>query len=88
MSKFKTPHPEEFCYISVTQFISQSTQQDLKYDVGWDFDEVEGCARAFIVDTVAMLAKRDPVSEVGGAGQWKSLAGLAVGTVHEHWLSV
>ncbi len=61
MGKLESLHQKELCQIANTQLVTQPAQQDLKYNIGWDFDVVEWCTCAFVKGAATVLAAEDCV---------------------------
>ncbi|MBD3886923.1 hypothetical protein IFO70_35425 [Phormidium tenue FACHB-886] len=58
MDKLEPSQSEESCNISKTQLVAESTQQNLKDDIGRYLDKVEGGTRPFITGAMTPLAAR------------------------------
>ncbi len=69
MSKLEPPQQEEFCNISKAQLVAESTQQDLKDDIGGYLDKVEGGASPFVEGAMTILAAKHGITQVRRALQ-------------------
>jgi hypothetical protein len=56
MGKLGSLYQKEFRQIVNNQLVTQPAQQDLKYNVGWDFDVVKWCTCAFVKGAATALA--------------------------------
>ena len=82
MGEFKSSHSEEFRHLSVTQFVADSTQQNLEDDIGRKFQKIKGSAGAFIKRAMTILTAENGISQVSGAFSWGGVWGMAVRAIH------
>lgn len=64
MRKLEPPQQEEFSNVAKAELVAQPTQQDLKDDVGGYFNEIEGCASAFIEGAATIFAAKHCITQV------------------------
>ncbi len=64
MRELRPPQQKEFCNISKAQLVAESTQQNLKDDIGGDLDEVEGGTGVFVEGAATILAAKHGITQV------------------------
>lgn len=70
MSELEASPPEELGDISIAEFVSYSAKQNLKNDIGGDFNKIEGRASTLIESATTTFAAKPVAAQVGFPLEW------------------